>query len=376
MDSLSYEIIEIIADYLDPVSLSMLIQTNYRYNQLDFLYYWKHRCRIDYNFISKKKFIWRNKYIQLYKTLCIYCNNKTTLINHFFNIKICEKCTKKNIKYHTICKSHAKRDYFLNDDDLVNIKHIQKKNNLNSKYPMILYLKNDIINVNKAKYSKIEFDIMNSNKINKLYIKNMMKITKFHILYTILNEFNINIMSIISIIDIYSNKMYSKYIKYKNTDNSQLLSKILELNYIIEYTSIPWNTWTDNFDNILLIHLLTSNNNYFNINTYIDNKINTCILNNKDKFTRKYLILNTNLNYNKTNLSEFKYIFSYIYYGLYTIDILKEKILIYNFINSNNLEYSYSDNKTDLILVLNKYYIKNYSKRHLIPSLLYKYIYY
>ena len=95
------------------------------------------------------------------KNICTECNIKKGIFSNIFNIIICGDCKNKN-KYYLITKTNAKKEYLLNDNDLIDIPFINK----NSSYgPATYYSKENLLN-----YLSIKHDI----KINDVhnYIEN------------------------------------------------------------------------------------------------------------------------------------------------------------------------------------------------------------
>ena len=120
---------------------------------------------------------------------------------------------------------------------------------------------------------------------------------------------------------------------------------------------------------MLLLHLLTTNDILVIENNYINNKINNCIINNKSKFKRKHLLVLNDIYLSYKN----PYILNYIFNGDISISALKDIIIIYDFIYTNNIIININE---DIRMFINLFYMKNPNKRYLISKTLYKYLLY
>lgn len=433
LNNLCYELLDNVVSYLDKKSIIKLSYTNKKNNKIDNEYTWKTKCKKEYPIIfSSFKIVlnWKVKYIKLLNYNCVNCNKKTKNYNEFFNIKICRKCEKNNEKYHMVSYTKAIKDYFLSKMDLSKINYINRNNPFNSSQQLKLFLKTDIFNYIKNHYGFYYYNDFRQSKISERTRKGIESLNKFQVLVTVLtNIYNISIpdvLNILFIINKYSGNLYNRYIRYNNNDIvSELIKKCLELNFIFKYTTLEWEEFSK-FEDLLLFFLLMNQNPIpLNINNHIDQCISNCLNTNKDKFKRKNEILN--LIYqtpylNIINILEIPMIYSYIYYGYSFVKDLKNKInhnllkidyeityldtyTIYDFLLDDNLLYKikkilildnflyeYTDISSiilDNILngfniskfrlskrLLNTWYIKNIHHRHLIPSILYDFLYF
>ena len=102
---------------------------------------------------------------------CEVCNRKTKCINYFYNNRICRSCEKDNDKYKTITKTTAKKEYFLNDDDLEKIDCLEVNNpHYSCASSMKLYCVNQVIKLADEKY-KSSFDQVKREKEEKRKIR-------------------------------------------------------------------------------------------------------------------------------------------------------------------------------------------------------------
>lgn len=102
------------------------------------------------------------------KNICYECNIKKGTFSIIFNIIICGECKNKN-KYYLITKTDAKKEYLLNDNDLIDIPFINK----NSSYgPATYYTKENLFNhiciKHDIKIDEIDNFIDNKIRENKL----------------------------------------------------------------------------------------------------------------------------------------------------------------------------------------------------------------
>lgn len=428
---LPIELLEKVIYYLDNKSIINLISTNKYYNRLDNDFFWKQKCKKEYNYTlvfkrSSKRIDWKLKYSQLYKKNCVHCYKKTKSHNEFFNVKICRKCEKENSKYHMISYIKATKDYFLTKSDLSNLKFINRNNPFNSSRQLKLFLKTDIIEYIKQHYGYYHYNDFRDSKISERARRSIESLNKFHILVIILtNSFNMttnDILNILHDINKYSNNLYNRYIRYNNTDVvPQLIEKCIELHFIYKYTTLDWQEF-DNFQELLLFFLLTSKTVVpLDINHYINNSISYCIILHQEKFKRKNELLslihqepffnNENTKYileipimyeyiyngsHSENINEYVLTYDeYIYYESYSENSLSPNIKILNRIVKllileeflytftgissvilNNIVNGTSFDKFRLSKqLLNKWYNNNKNDRHLLPSALYEFLY-
>ena len=105
-----------------------------------------------YKLKKTKTATWRETCESFNETLCEDCNDAKERENEFFAKRLCESCSKDE-QYTMICKSTAKKEFYLTDADLEDLQFIEKKNpHYRSGCPMILYSKVDVIDVFRNKY--------------------------------------------------------------------------------------------------------------------------------------------------------------------------------------------------------------------------------
>lgn len=377
INKIPYEIIEYISIYLDNKSLVNFISSNRFCNRIDNNLFWKQKCKKDYNINTTKKIkSWKKKYIILYKNNCINCYKKTKVYNEFFYQMICRSCEKNNLKYNCISQSKVKKYYFLTAKDLILIKYINRNNPFNSKHPLKLYLKTDIIDYIENNYGYYNYTNLRNKKINIRSAKSIAFLTKFNILNSILVlKYNVDLNNILVDINKYTNNLYIKYLKKSNTgscDSDNLIKACLELDFIFKYTQLDWANFND-FDDLLTYHILSTKIVLpLNINEYIDYKILTVMKNNKDKIQRKhkiicelpqfslelplihdYIINNTDLNMVKSMIVLENFLFEHA-------DL--ENQIMSNIIN--NITYKRSEL---YLFLLKKWYKENIPDRHVLP---------
>jgi len=350
MENLPVEIKECILLYLEPVDLTKVFVTCKSMSCMDTNLLWNKLLSKHYKINSNKPKI---KYIKCFKTLCRECNRKTNNYNDFFNIKICKQCETKIPKYNLVTYTQAIKEYFLNDKILNSMKYINRRNNYNSKRPLKLYLRNDL-----NKY------ISNNKKYiqKKIYENNEKKIRKYNILknrYTVfmnilVHIYNFNFIVIIllrySDIESYSRFTFTKYFKtisIKNNANksTNIIKKILELNFIDKYTLLNWRNF-ESFEDLMFYFLIYNDGAKMyplNINKYIDEKIRECYCKYKDIFKRKLevqmMIRGTSLEH--IDIFENNILKQYIYLGIDEMKKIKnsgEGWLLYNDKNFFNKE--------------------------------------
>jgi len=279
MDNIPYEILQKISLFLDNTSLCNLLASNKKNNKIQDEYLWQQKCQYEYRFNKcKRTKKWKEKYISLYKNLCICCFKKTKVVNKFFNQKICRSCEKSIPKYHCISHRKATREYFLSKKDLSGMRFINRNNPFNSNYPLKLYLKSDILDYIKNEYGFYHYNDLREQKINSRSVKSISFLTKFNILNTVLMiRYRIDIPTILTDINRYTKNLYIRYLR-KNSNNDieaqELIKKCLQLDFISRYTTLDWEDF-ETFEDLLLCHILTSKEliSYSDFNDYTIEKI-------------------------------------------------------------------------------------------------------
>jgi hypothetical protein len=113
---------------------------------------WEEKAK-GYNLKKGKENTWRQvceKYVDL---LCAECGTEKGKSDEFHEKKLCYNCS-RNEKYELICKTKAKKEYHMKDDDLEDLKFIVKKNpHCKNGSEMVLYSKCDVISACKEKYN-------------------------------------------------------------------------------------------------------------------------------------------------------------------------------------------------------------------------------
>lgn len=126
-----------------------------RHKKFDTEEVWQRKAE-QYKLKKTKNTTWRATCESFSETLCDDCNDAKGRENEFFAKRLCESCFTDE-KYTMICKSNAKKQYYLSDADLEDLQSIEKKNpHYRSGCPMILYCKVDVIDVFKNKYCVVE----------------------------------------------------------------------------------------------------------------------------------------------------------------------------------------------------------------------------
>lgn len=387
MNTLPCELLEHICFNLDNASLVNFLSTDKNNNNIDNKYFWKRKCINEYNVKFNKKIKnWKYKYTQLYKNNCVHCCKKTKIFNEFFNEKVCRNCEKAIPKYECISYTKANREYFLTKKDLSNIKFINRNNRFNSKYPLKLYLKNDILDYIKNRYGYYYYNDLKNNKINDLKNRRIAFLSKFNILNTMLvMQYNINIVNITPEINKYSKNLYIRYLKTikdhgSNLDVQRLFEYCIELDFIIKFTDLDWSKFND-FDSLLTYYILTTKDIIpLHVNDYIDLKISSTMSKYKCELKRKHKVLidlpNESLsnpviyNYIRDNKSNVKSIDCVLTLEIFLIEYADlNNFLMYNMINNIKID------KSNLYLrLLNKWYYYNKDNTFAIPSKIYKFL--
>ena len=88
---------------------------------------------------------------------CEGCGEPNSKVNRAHGIRLCGTCLQLD-EYFTLCKTEAKKQYFLSDKDLEKCDYIEIKNP-NYSGNMYLYTKQDLINQFCLKYNVNSFDI-------------------------------------------------------------------------------------------------------------------------------------------------------------------------------------------------------------------------
>jgi hypothetical protein len=194
--------------------------------------------------------------------------------------------------------THIKTNYFLTDKDLVFIKHIRRNNNYNSKAKLKLFLKTDVEKYISKKYTRVEYQAIRKNKIDKKVTKSVSIVNRFHFINSIL--FNIHSVSLDVLFNIilpeineYTNRGYIKFIKGTKISPSlgEIVEKCLEFEFIHKFTTLDWVCFY-NFDELLLFFMLSDSFNLpLSNNYYISGKIQSCFNENREKFHRKKLVI-------------------------------------------------------------------------------------
>lgn len=234
-DDLLYLLCEKYLDTKSLIQCSMVNKKmNYMINDQDIL--WKYKCIYEYNsYVKNKKGSWKISYIRLYKNCCIHCYKKTTLINYFFKIKVCKKCTLSIPKYKTVTYTYIK-DYFgLNDNEVSNFPCLEMRNPYGYSRPnMRIYLKSDITNYLKKRYGYYHFtDFIDNTLLSYNAMESVNMISRFIFLYNILSlqTTNFTLENFIQIViqQFINDKCYIQYI-YGNNVNTNLIKLVQKYN--------------------------------------------------------------------------------------------------------------------------------------------------
>ena len=95
---------------------------------------------------------WRETCELFVEKLCAECQDNIGRDDKFHEIKLCNDCRMSD-KYVLICKTNAKKEYYLKDEDIEELKHISVKNpTYRNSSDMKLYKKEDIITIFREKY--------------------------------------------------------------------------------------------------------------------------------------------------------------------------------------------------------------------------------
>lgn len=119
---------------------------------------------------------WKDACEKYSKLLCEECLSEKGSVSEFHNIRLCQTC-KRIDKYELICKTAAKSEYHLKDDDLDGLKYITTTNPNYKRKDMTLYAKKEIIEAFKEKYNIGEDDNI-SDKLFELDWKRLERGTK------------------------------------------------------------------------------------------------------------------------------------------------------------------------------------------------------
>lgn len=357
----------------DKTFVNCMLSNKTLFKTADSDYIYKKKC-LKYKLINSNIKNWKTKYIQLHKNNCVECGAKTKLYNEFFYKKICRKCEIADPKYHCVSFTKAQREYLLSVNDLSNIKYVNKKNRFNSTYPLKLYLKSDIIKY--ISENQDEYECKRNSKI----LKNIAFYAKYNILYTILLlNYRVDMNTILGEINEYSRKLYSRYLRSSNCDAGKLIAFCLELDFVLNHTSLHWEDF-DDFDSLLLYHTLFCRRfPPTDLNSYIKNKFKNLIAH-KDKIRRKQEILQEFPDESLT----IPMIYDYIYKNKHSIKYIKAHLTLERFLNKNTeivniIMYNIINNinpstQNMYIYALNSWYNKHISQRHLLPKILYQFL--
>lgn len=108
------------------------------------------------------------------KKLCVECGKEGSVMHRTFKKRICGTCLDLD-KYTLICKSTAKKDYFLNDKDLKDVKCYEVKNpHYSCASAMQLFSKTNIIKTFEEKYD-IDDDDEFDEKMEELEQKKLIR---------------------------------------------------------------------------------------------------------------------------------------------------------------------------------------------------------
>ena len=94
--------------------------------------------------LKNKKQTWFELFESKKGLLCWECQDETGIISNIFEKRLCYECRKLS-KYKSICKSTAKKEYKLTENELGNLKSYERDNpHYKCSAPMILYKLDDI----------------------------------------------------------------------------------------------------------------------------------------------------------------------------------------------------------------------------------------
>lgn len=288
-------IIQEMSKYLDTFHLVNLMKTcKYNSYAIDCDYIWKYKIKSD--FPEKIKNIHKNpkkKYIIFFKTLCFVCKKKTFVHNDFFRCQICKSCEQTNPKYKVISFSRAKKEYFLNNKDLHEIRYINRGKNIK------LFLKSDIEDLKNKKYSKKEYSDLKMKCIKKKIAKSLCAFNRFHLLNNVLlSVYNISLESMVRYVlpelNYYTDGCYNKFLSGNKRASMFyfIIEKCLELDFIYSNGILDWRHFF-NFEDLLLKVMLTQSHIIptENLSKYITSKISEVVISNKMLFYRKKIVI-------------------------------------------------------------------------------------
>ena len=169
---------------------------------------------------------------------CIECNNKGTK-RAKTNIILCKICCKLE-KYEVITKTKAKLEFFLNEDDLEDIKNVKA----NSSYgEATYYMKSDIINKACSKYNVDNArlcDLLKTMKLDKTNIKQYkmeIKLEKEHKASDKRKEKLIEALNFVGLELRSDSVLCSNYIngKIKNGSLEDIVKRMCQMKYLYDY---------------------------------------------------------------------------------------------------------------------------------------------
>lgn len=340
LQNLPYELLEKIIMSLPTRSIISLLQTNKFFRGLLVDTFWKKKIKEDFNFTGTVSGGYYKKYVKFSETLCRKCYKKTTCVNFFYKVRLCRRCEQSDTVYETLTQTNIINNYFLNKKDIANTRFKPTRNRFNSFNHIKLYLKSDIIALQKLKYPS-GLEILVKNKTDKKFLKIMKVIFKKNILDSIVLEYyDIDPREFSFIINTYTRGCYSRYLRSPKVDQlvlESILEKYIELDFISRFSTLEPPVSCIDFDIFLLTGLLFGGitlpvENYF-IHTYILEKIKLLRETESSKFIRKTKVTESLVGFDYSYSETL--IYEYIWNGVGEIGDIKIKLLEESFMINN-----------------------------------------
>jgi hypothetical protein len=132
---------------------------------------WKDKCLKEYSTEGTNVKNYKKLYKTLYKTLCVCCYSKTSIMNYFYkNDRVCRNCEYYVPKYTCISKTACINIYSLNYEDFSHLDYRQVKNKYRSSMPISLYLESQIYEISKSPEVQERLEKKRKKKLmNKLF---------------------------------------------------------------------------------------------------------------------------------------------------------------------------------------------------------------
>jgi hypothetical protein len=112
---------------------------------------WKNKAT-QYNLKRQKNRTYKSACFDWAQRMCIKCNHRDGIPNDLFDVRICRFC-REDKEYKTICKGTAKKNYYLTDKDLDELKCVYAKNpHYRSGPAMTIYAEKDVVRAFCDKY--------------------------------------------------------------------------------------------------------------------------------------------------------------------------------------------------------------------------------